>query len=93
MTTIHEGLADAVTSRPLPCQVFVLTAGWSRAVCGCGWAGHKRLTAAGARVDAWLHAIEDGHMPATPLTLKLTEVVDSRRSGRTGRKHPANDES
>jgi hypothetical protein len=69
MTTTHEVLADAVACPAKSYQVFVLTAGRSRAVCGCGWAGHNRLTAAGARVDAWLHAAEGGHMPATPLTL------------------------
>jgi hypothetical protein len=69
MTTTYEVLADAVADPALSHRVFVLTAGRSRAVCGCGWAGHKRLTAAGARVDAWLHAAEHGHMPATPLTL------------------------
>jgi hypothetical protein len=78
MTTTREVLADAVAGHPPPCQVFVVTAGRSRAVCECGWAGHVRLTAASARLDAWLHAVEDGHMPATPLALKLTEVVPVR---------------
>lgn len=78
MTTTREVLADAVAARPPPCRVSVLTAGRSRAVCECGWAGHDRLTAASARLDAWLHAVEDGHMPATPLALKLTEVVPVR---------------
>jgi hypothetical protein len=70
MTTTDEVFADAVAGRLQPRRVFVLTAGGSRAVCGCGWAGHKRLSAAGARVDAWLHATEYGHMPATPLNLR-----------------------
>ena len=60
MTTIHEVLADAVVDHPQPCEVFVLTVGRSRAMCGCGWAGQERLVAAGARMDAWLHAAEDG---------------------------------
>jgi hypothetical protein len=70
MTNIHQALADAVPGDAPRYQVFVLTAGRSRAVCDCGWAGYQRLTGAGARVDAWLHAAQDGHMPATPLTLR-----------------------
>jgi hypothetical protein len=69
MTTTLQVLADTVAGHTLPCRVFVLPARRSRAVCECGWAGHKRLTAAGARVDAWLHAAQNGHMPATPLAL------------------------
>jgi hypothetical protein len=89
MTNNHEVLADAVAGDAPRYQVFVLTAGRPRAVCECGWAGHKRLTAAGARVDAWLHAAEDGHMPATPLTLRPGEMMttpprdDPRRSPTT----------
>ena len=93
MTTTDEELAYTVAGHTLPCRVFVLTAGRSRAVCECGWAGHKRLSEAGARVDAWLHATQSGHMPATPLALNLTEVVDSLGSGWTEGKGPANDQS
>jgi hypothetical protein len=88
MTTIHEVPADAVADHPQPCQVFVATAGRSRAVCECGWAGHERLVAASARVDAWLHAAEDGHMPATPLVLKLTEVGPVRSQAGLATKTP-----
>jgi hypothetical protein len=69
MTTIHELLAGALVNDSSRYQVLVLTVGRARAVCGCGWAGHRRLTASGARLDAWLHAADTGHMPATPLTL------------------------
>jgi hypothetical protein len=70
MTANHALLANTIAVDAQRYQVFVLTSGRSRAVCGCGWAGRKRLTTAAARVDAWLHASEDGHMPATPLTLR-----------------------
>jgi hypothetical protein len=74
MATGHELLADALTGDALRDQVFVLTLGRHRAMCECGWAGHKRLTFAGARVDAWLHAAEAGHSPATPLTLTARAI-------------------
>jgi hypothetical protein len=38
-----------------------------RAVCGCGWKGHRRLTRAGAVLDAQLHSAGTGCALASPL--------------------------
>jgi hypothetical protein len=69
ITTNHGALTDATAGDVLRYYVFVQTSGRPRAVCGCGWFGRKRLIAAGARLDAWLHAAQARHTPATPLTL------------------------
>jgi hypothetical protein len=68
ITTNPEVLAHAGAGDALRYHVFVQTSGRPRAVCGCGWSGRKRLIAAGARLDAWLHAAQALHIPATPLT-------------------------
>lgn len=38
-----------------------------RAVCGCGWEGHRRWTRAGAVLDAQLHSAGTGCALASPL--------------------------
>jgi hypothetical protein len=38
-----------------------------RAVCGCGWKGRRRLTRAGAVLDAQLHSARTGCALASPL--------------------------
>ena len=37
------------------------------AVCDCGWKGHRRLTGAGAVLDAQLHSARTGCVLASPL--------------------------
>ena len=38
-----------------------------RAVCDCGWKGHRRLTRAGAVLDVQLHSARTGCALARPL--------------------------
>ena len=69
----HEAFTDPFIDNAPNYQVYVLTARRPHAVCRCGWTGHHRFTTAGARVDAWIHAAQDGHTPATPLTRRAAE--------------------
>jgi hypothetical protein len=69
MTTNHHVPWDPVAGDALRYRVFLLTAGRPPRSTGAAGPGRKRLTTVGARIDAWLHAAEHGHMPATPFTL------------------------
>jgi len=69
ITSNHRSLTDTAVADVPGYHVFVQTPGRPRAVCGCGWSGRKRFMAAGARLDAWLHAAQARHTPATRLTL------------------------
>jgi hypothetical protein len=52
-------------------QVMVMAAPLRhRAWCSCGWSARRRLLLGVAKVDAWTHSAETGHMPAVPLVIR-----------------------
>lgn len=83
MTTNHDTL-DPVLDDTTNYQVFVLTSRRSHAMCLCGWAGHERLTTSSARIDAWIHAAQYGHMPTSPLGMSCRAMSSSAANGGDG---------
>lgn len=63
--TTPPGVFDITTRQD---HVSVVARGLRhRAVCSCGWVGTSRLFFAPAKMDALIHSVQKGHLPADAL--------------------------